>query len=237
MEDHLRNILFVFALQNAVKHASLPKPGTVIGMVMGKHPELRSRAREVSALLDEVLSVVAALSPAEREQQLRALAPDIAADMSRPKVHVKELPGLEKADHGVVMRFAPNPSGPLHLGHARAAVLNDAYVKRYGGKYILRIEDTDPKRVDPEAYGMVIRDIEWLGITVHEVVYQSDRFDRYYQYGKELIERGGAYVCTCENEQFRQLKQKKTACPCRSRSVEENLSLFDTMLAGEFYEG
>ncbi|HNJ81884.1 MAG TPA: glutamate--tRNA ligase, partial [Methanoregulaceae archaeon] len=61
MEDHLRNILFVFALQNAVKHASLPKPGTVIGMVMGKHPELRSRAREVSALLDEVLSVVAAL--------------------------------------------------------------------------------------------------------------------------------------------------------------------------------
>jgi len=237
MEDNLRNILLVFALQNAVKHSSLPKPGTVIGMVMGKHPEFRSRAREVSALLDEVLSQVAALSPAEREQQLRALAPDVAEDMSRPKVHVKELPGLEKADHGVVMRFAPNPSGPLHLGHARAAVLNDAYVKRYGGKYILRIEDTDPKRVDPEAYGMVIRDIEWLGITVHEVVYQSDRFDRYYQYGKELIERGGAYVCTCENEQFRQLKQKKTACPCRSRSVEENLSLFDTMLAGEFYEG
>ena len=237
MEDNLRSILLVFALQNAVKHSSLPKPGTVIGMVMGKHPEFRSRAREVSALLDEVLSQVAALSPAEREQQLRALAPDVAEDMSRPKVHVKELPGLEKADHGVVMRFAPNPSGPLHLGHARAAVLNDAYVKRYGGKYILRIEDTDPKRVDPEAYGMVIRDIEWLGITVHEVVYQSDRFDRYYRYGKELIERGGAYVCTCENEQFRQLKQKKTACPCRSLSVEENLSLFDKMLAGEFYEG
>lgn len=237
MEDNLRNILLVFALQNAVKHSSLPKPGTVIGMVMGKHPEFRSRAREVSALLDEVLSQVAALSPAEREQQLRALAPDVAEDMSRPRVHVKELPGLEKADHGVVMRFAPNPSGPLHLGHARAAVLNDAYVKRYGGKYILRIEDTDPKRVDPEAYGMVIRDIEWLGITVHEVVYQSDRFERYYRYGKELIERGGAYVCTCENEQFRQLKQKKTACPCRSLSVEENLSLFDKMLAGEFYEG
>ena len=237
MEDNLRSILLVFALQNAVKHSSLPKPGTVIGMVMGKHPEFRSRAREVSALLDEVLSQVAALSPAEREQQLRALAPDVAEDMSRPRVHVKELPGLEKADHGVVMRFAPNPSGPLHLGHARAAVLNDAYVKRYGGKYILRIEDTDPKRVDPEAYGMVIRDIEWLGITVHEVVYQSDRFERYYRYGKELIERGGAYVCTCENEQFRQLKQKKTACPCRSLSVEENLSLFDKMLAGEFYEG
>ncbi|HNS83221.1 MAG TPA: glutamate--tRNA ligase [Methanolinea sp.] len=237
MEDNLRDILMVFALQNAVKHSSLPKPGTVIGMVMGKYPEFRSRAREVSALLDEILSEVAALSPAEREHQLRLLAPDIADDMSRPRVHVKQLPGLEKAEHGVVMRFAPNPSGPLHLGHARAAVLNDAYVKRYGGKYILRIEDTDPKRIDPEAYGMVIRDIEWLGLTLHEVVYQSDRFDLYYRYGKELIERGGAYVCTCENEQFRQLKQEKTACPCRPLSVEENLTLFDKMLAGEFFEG
>ncbi|MDD1708799.1 MAG: glutamate--tRNA ligase, partial [Methanoregulaceae archaeon] len=108
---------------------------------------------------------------------------------------------------------------------------------RYGGKYILRIEDTDPKRVDPEAYRMVVEDIEWLGLSIHEVVYQSDRFDLYYKYGKELIERGGAYVCTCENEQFRELKQQKTACPCRPLSVEENLALWEKMLAGEFYEG
>ena len=237
MEADLRNILYIFALQNAVKHSSLPKPGTVIGMVMGKYPEFRSRAREASVLMDEVLSQVATLSSVEREDQLRTLAPDVADDISRPRVHIKELPRLEKAEHGVVMRFAPNPSGPLHLGHARAAVLNDAYVKRYGGKYILRIEDTDPKRIDSEAYQMVIEDISWLGITIHEVVYQSDRFDLYYRYGRELIERGGAYVCSCENEQFRQLKQKKTACPCRPLSVEENLTLFDKMLAGEFYEG
>jgi glutamyl-tRNA synthetase len=149
-------------------------------MVMGKYPEFRSRSGEVSVLMNEVLKEVAALSPTEREERLRDLAPDVADDISRPRVHVKELPHLEKSDHGVVMRFAPNPSGPLHLGHARAAVLNDAYVKRYGGKYILRIEDTDPKRVDPEAYRMVVEDIEWLGLSIHEVVYQSDRFDLYY---------------------------------------------------------
>jgi glutamyl-tRNA synthetase len=237
MEEDLREALFIFALQNSVKHSGLPKAGTVIGMVMGKYPDFRPRAKEASVLMDEVLAEVAALSPKEREERLFALAPDVADDMSRPRVHVKELPHLEKSDHGVVMRFAPNPSGPLHLGHARAAVLNDAYVKRYGGKYILRIEDTDPKRVDPEAYRMVIEDIEWLGISIHEVVYQSDRFDLYYLYGKELIERGGAYVCTCENEQFRELKQQKTACPCRPLSVEENLALWEKMLAGEFYEG
>ena len=237
MEEDLKSALFIFALQNAVKHSSLPKAGTVIGMVMGKYPDFRSRAKEASVLMDEVLAEVAALSPKEREEQLRALAPDIADDIHRPRVHVKETPHLEKSDHGVVMRFAPNPSGPLHLGHARAAVLNDAYVKRYGGKYILRIEDTDPKRVDPDAYRMVVEDIEWLGLSIDEVVYQSDRFDRYYHYGKELIERGGAYVCTCENEHFRELKQQKIPCPCRPRSIEENLALWEKMLEGEFSEG
>jgi glutamyl-tRNA synthetase len=237
MSDELREALFIFALQNAVKHRNLPKAGTVIGMVMGKHPEFRSRAKEVSAVMNEVLREVAALSPEEREERLAALAPELIEDITKPRVHVKELPALEKAESGVVMRFAPNPSGPLHLGHARAAVLNDAYVQRYGGKYILRIEDTDPKRVDPDAYAMVREDIAWLNLSIHEVVYQSDRFDLYYQYGRDLTERGGAYVCTCENEQFRELKMARKACPCRGLTVEENLALWERMLAGELYEG
>jgi glutamyl-tRNA synthetase len=237
MPDELREALFIFALQNAVKHKSLPKAGTVIGMVMGKHPEFRSRAKEATTVMNSVLTEVSALSSAEREERLAALAPGLMEEMAKPRVHARELPSLEKAEHGVVMRFAPNPSGPLHLGHARAAVLNDVYVQRYGGKYILRIEDTDPKRVDPEAYTMVREDIEWLGLTIHDVVYQSDRFDLYYRYGRELIERGGAYVCTCENEQFRQLKLARQACPCRGLTLDENLALWERMLAGEFYEG
>jgi glutamyl-tRNA synthetase len=237
MARELHDALFIFALQNAVKHKSLPKAGTVIGMVMGRYPEFRDRAREVSVLMPGILDDVASLSPEERESRLREVAPDLVEDLSRPRVHKKELPALEKAESGVVMRFAPNPSGPLHLGHARAAVLNDAYVRRYGGKYILRVEDTDPKRVDPEAYRMVIEDIEWLGLTIHEVVYQSDRFDLYYRYGKELIERGGAYLCSCENEQFRDLKLARKSCPCRGVDIEENLALWERMLAGEFGEG
>jgi glutamyl-tRNA synthetase len=135
------------------------------------------------------------------------------------------------------MRFAPNPSGPLHIGHARAAALNDAYVKQYGGRYILRIEDTDPKRVDPEAYEMVKEDIKWLGLGITETVTQSERFPLYYDLCKQLIERGGAYVCTCENEHFKVLKDKKTACPCRDQSIGTALSLWEKMLDGGFKEG
>ena len=237
MNTDPKQALFIFALQNAVKHDSLPKIGTVIGMVMGKYPEFRPRAKEISGLAVEVLAEVEVMDPAERKRRLEDLAPELIIEMNAPKIHTHDLPPLEHAENGVVMRFAPNPSGPLHLGHARAAVLNDAYVRRYGGKYILRIEDTDPKRVDPDAYVMVQEDIRWMGLGITDTIYQSDRFDQYYKTGTALIECGGAYVCTCENEYFRTLKQSKKACPCRGQTIDENLGLWEKMQDGGFSEG
>jgi len=229
--------LFLCALQNAVKHGGVPQTGAVVGMVMGAHPELRQRSKEVAALAKEAVAEVAALSPEDRVKKLQALAPDMYDALFVKHEHKKVLPDLEGTENGVVMRFAPNPSGPLHIGHARAAVLNDAYVKQYGGRYILRIEDTDPKRVDPDAYEMVKEDIVWLGLGITETVTQSDRLALYYDLCRHLIERGGAYVCTCNNECFRELKQAKTACPCRDQPVEKNLRLWEKMLDHTFKEG
>jgi len=235
--DGPEELLFVCALQNAVKHGGVPQAGAVIGMVIGAHPELRSRAKEVSALARDAIGKVAALSPEERVATLRSRAPEMFAALSEKHERKKVLPELEGAGNGVVMRFAPNPSGPLHIGHARAAALNDAYVRQYGGRYILRIEDTDPKRVDPEAYDTVREDIAWLGLGITETVTQSERLPIYYDLCRQLIERGGAYVCTCDNEVFKQLRQQKTACPCRGLSVAENLGLWQKMLDHGFAEG
>ena len=235
--EDLHETLFLCALQNAVKHGGVPQAGAVIGMVMGGHPELRSRAKEVSALARDAIAEVARLSPEERATTLQARAPGMVVALSEKHEHKKVLPDLEKAEKGVVMRFAPNPSGPLHIGHARAAALNDAYVKQYGGRYILRIEDTDPKRVDPEAYETVQEDIRWLGLGITETVTQSDRLPIYYDLCRQLIERKGAYVCTCDNEKFKELKMAKQACPCRDNSVEKNLGLWQKMLDHTFKEG
>ena len=235
--DPLKRALFLFALQNAVKYKSVPRAGTVIGMVLGKYPEFRGRAKDAAVLVKEAINEVSSLPLARQEELLESLAPELAEDLERPKEHFRDLPALEQAEGGVVMRFAPNPSGPLHLGHARAAVLNDAYVDRYGGRYILRIEDTDPKRVDPAAYKMVREDSEWLGLAITDIVYQSDRLDIYYAHARRLIERGGAYVCTCDSERFRELKMAKKPCPCRDLTIEENLEAFERMLAGEYGEG
>ncbi len=236
--DDVRSVLLIAALSNAVKHKSVPAAGAVMGAILGTHPELRSKAGEIKGLLGSVLEEVSSLSAEDREEKLKTIAPDQYASLFEKKEKKKiGLPDLPKAEGGVVMRFAPNPSGPLHLGHARAAFLNDEYIRRYGGKYILRIEDTDPKRVDPEAYDMVREDIAWMGLSIAETIFQSDRFSKYYEVGKELIQKGHAYVCRCDNERFKDLKMHKTACPCRSQSPEEALDLFDQMLDGAFTEG
>ena len=236
-DTNIRDDIYLFALQNAVKHKSVPKAGAILGSVMGAHPELRPQAKEINAMLPEILAEVEAMSVEEREAKLTALSPEMIEKMHEKKERVHELPELPEAGNGVVMRFAPNPSGPLHLGHARASVLNDYYVKKYGGKFYYRVEDTDPKRVDPEAYDMVMEDLKWLCIGITDVVYQSDRFQIYYDLARELIKLGGAYMCTCDNDEFREKKLKKQPCPCRDLSVEENLRRFDDMLAGKYQEG
>jgi len=237
MDADLEHLLFIYALQNAVKHDGTPKSGTVLGTVLGKHPEFRSRAREIGPLAEKAIAEVAAMSRPDRKNLLAEIAPELLAELNETHERSRELPALLGAENGVVMRFAPNPSGPLHLGHARASILNDYYVRRYGGRYVLRIEDTDPRRVDPGAYAMVQEDIEWLGLGITDIVYQSDRLDVYYDWCRKLIEIGGAYVCVCEAERFRELKLKGKACPCRDQMVEENLELWQRMLDGEFYEG
>ncbi|MEN6512565.1 glutamate--tRNA ligase [Methanoculleus sp.] len=237
MDADLERLLFIYALQNAVKHDGIPKSGTVLGTVLGKHPEFRSRAREIGPLAEKAIAEVAAMSRPDRKSLLAEIAPELLDELTETHERSRELPALLGAENGVVMRFAPNPSGPLHLGHARASILNDYYVRRYGGRYVLRIEDTDPRRVDPGAYAMVQEDIEWLGLGITDIVYQSDRLDVYYDWCRKLIEIGGAYVCVCEAERFRELKLKGKACPCRDQMVEENLELWQRMLDGEFYEG
>ncbi|MDH4123911.1 MAG: glutamate--tRNA ligase, partial [Thermoplasmata archaeon] len=126
----------------------------------------------------------------------------------------------------------PNPSGPLHIGHSRVAFLNDEYVKRYGGRYINRFEDTDPARVDPAAFDMILEDLKWLGVNITETHYQSDRFETYYKLARELLEKGHAYICTCKPDDWRELKRKGQACPHRDAPLEDQLLLWDKMFDG-----
>jgi glutamyl-tRNA synthetase len=201
---------------------------------MSNEPELRSRAKEIGPMSGKIVAKVNALSPEEQASEMEKLGVEVETKKPKAKeTGLQELPGTHE---NVVLRFAPNPSGPLHIGHSRAAVPNAEYVKRHNGKLILRIEDTDPKRVYEPAYEMIPEDLEWLGVKADEIIYQSDRFEIYYDIARQLIEKGAAYMCTCDGATFKELKDSCKPCPCRDNSVEENLELwekFDTMNAGE----
>lgn len=225
----MRELIYGHAIRNATQHGKADEKA-VLAKVLGEGPELRSKAREVLKEVQDVVREVNSLSVEELLKEAEGFAVEKTAKAE------KVLETLPRAKAGKVrLRFAPNPSGPLHLGHARAAVLNDEYAKEYNGALILRFEDTDPKRVDAEAYELIREDLTWLGVKTDEEVLQSKRFELYYGYARALIEKGAAYVCTCSQEDFKKLREGGKPCGCREdrNSVEEFERMFDEYGEGE----
>ncbi len=234
MED-LKKLGLIYALQNAVEYDGKANPGSVIGKIMNHDPQFKSQAKEVAMTARKVIETVNSMNPEEQLAELESMAPELL--IKEKKEIVKELPPLENGEKGVVMRLAPNPSGPLHIGHTRMAILNDEYVKQYGGKLIVRMEDTNPPTVLPEAYDMIQKDLDWLGVEYHDVVNQSSRFELYYRYAEEILAEGKGYMCDCEPEEWRRLKDNKKECPHRDTEPHVNIKLWKDMLAGKFEPG
>jgi len=221
-----------YALQNAVQFGGKATVGSVLGKVMAENPELRSKAKEISALARSVIDEINAMDPASQLETLERLAPELL--VKETKAREVGLPDLEGVQGEVRMRMAPNPSGPLHVGHSRMAILNDEYVRRYGGICYNRFEDTDPARIDPEGYDTIPRDFDWLGVKIHKTIIQSDRFETYYDIAKRLLEMGKAYVCTCRPEDWRELKNHKKPCPHREQPIADQMARWDRMFDGSY---
>lgn len=221
-----------YALQNAVQFSGKATVGAVLGKVMAENPELRQKAKEISTLAKAIVDEINKMTPEAQHKTLEDSAPELL--VKETKTREVGLPDLQGVTGEVRMRLAPNPSGPLHLGHSRMAVLNDEYVKRYGGICYNRFEDTDPARVDPAGYTTIPEDLAWLGVRVDKTIIQSDRFEIYYDIAKKLLEMGKAFVCTCKIEDWRGLKNKKMACPHREQPLSEQMARWDKMFDGSY---
>lgn len=140
-------------------------------------------------------------------------------------------------------RFPPEPNGCLHIGSAKAILINAVTAKKYGGLFNLRFDDTNPVKEDDSYVRAIIEDIEWLigGKPSGGILYGSDYFDQCYDYAVGLIKSGKAYVCDLSLEEMREYRGTLTApgreSPYRDRSVEESLALFERMRQGEFPNG
>ena len=149
--------------------------------------------------------------------------------------------GLLK-DSQVHTRFPPEPNGYLHIGHAKAILLNFSMANIFNGKFNLRFDDTNPIREEQEFVDSIMEDIRWLGADWNDrLFFSSDYFETKYQFALRLIRAGRAYVCDLNPDEVRQyrgtLTEPGTESPYRNRSAEENLDLFERMRKGEFPNG
>ncbi|RYP03279.1 hypothetical protein DL765_010559 [Monosporascus sp. GIB2] len=140
---------------------------------------------------------------------------------------------LQEADKGVVTRFLPEPSGYLHIGHAKAALLSDYFAHQaYDGKLRLRLDDTNPSKEKEEFQDAIIEDLALMGVKPDFVSYTSDYFDHIYEKCLTLIKGGNAYADDTDVETMRDERGKGIASKRRDRTVEENLRIFDEMKNG-----
>ena len=142
----------------------------------------------------------------------------------------------------VCTRFPPEPSGYLHIGHAKAVLLNYGLAKKYGGQFNMRFDDTNPTKERTEFVESIKEDIRWLGADWGDHLYfASNYFEQMYEAAEKLIRKGKAFVCDLSAEEIREYRGTLTEpgkeSPYRNRSVEENLDLFRRMRAGEFPDG
>ncbi|MCX8179646.1 MAG: glutamate--tRNA ligase [Candidatus Aenigmarchaeota archaeon] len=214
-----------YALLNAVEFEGKANLQAVIGKIIAENPELKNNIKEVAKITAKIVDDVNCLSFEQQKKELEKFEIKI-----EKKIEKRDLPDLPNTRVGeVVTAFPPEPSKYPHIGHAKAALINYLYAKKYEGKFILRFEDTNPEMAKKEYYDAIIDGLEWLEIKPDKIDYISDHIEKYYEYSEKLIREGKAYVCLCKQETIKKLRFVGEGCEHRNQTVEENLELWGKM--------
>jgi glutamyl-tRNA synthetase len=222
LDDNLKKEIRKFALQNAFEHEGKTQDKIVLSKILGTKPEFRSKVKEIIGDISEIVSSVNQISFEEQKKEIEENYPDLL----KPKEKIEEregLPPLEGALQGkVVTRFPPEPNGYPHIGHGKAAIINSEYAKMYGGKCILRMDDTNPEAERMEYHAAIKVGLDWLGVEFDIIKNTSDDMELFYEKGRELINSGKAYVCTCKRDTISKNRRERKPCKCRLGDIKNN---------------
>ena len=232
-----------YAMQNTVEYDGAGQSGSVLGRLLGERADLRPRAKELKSLVEKE---VEAANQMAKENGVDAVRESLAAtnpealerQKQQKRLGLKPLPNAIEGK--VILRFAPNPNGPLTIGHSRGVIINSEFAKMYSGKVVLRYDDTDTrvKPPLPEAYGWIEEEYEWLaGRPADIVIRASERMPIYLEHAKQMLESGFGYICRCSALEFKNLRDNSQSCSCRNRTVKHNLSDWQAMNDGSIEEG
>jgi glutamyl-tRNA synthetase len=236
LDEEAKKEIRKIALQNAFEHEGKTQDKIVLAKILGTKPEFRTRVKEISEEIKTIVSEINQLSFEEQRKEIEENFPDIL--IPKEKTEEREgLPPLKNAEHGkVITRFPPEPNGYPHIGHAKAAIINAEYAKMYGGKFILRMDDTNPEAERMEYHAAIKVGLDWLGIKFDVIKNTSDDMEIFYEKGIELINSGKAYVCTCKREDISENRRERIACKCSRGDIKQNNKGWEKMF-GKFKPG
>uniref|UniRef100_A0A8B9G1C3 Glutamyl-prolyl-tRNA synthetase 1 n=1 Tax=Amazona collaria TaxID=241587 RepID=A0A8B9G1C3_9PSIT len=157
------------------------------------------------------------------------MAPEKKADVGK----FVELPGAEMGK--VIVRFPPEASGYLHIGHAKAALLNQHYQVNFKGKLIMRFDDTNPEKEKEDFEKVILEDVAMLHIKPDQFTYTSDHFETIMKYAEKLIQEGKAYVDDTPAEQMKAEREQRVESKHRNNCVNKNLQMWEEMKKGTEY--
>jgi glutamyl-tRNA synthetase len=221
LDQRLLDSIKATTLQNALEHNGRAKADAVIGKIAASSTEFRSNLKNIVPAIKETVREINAMTLDEQKlllKQLEVVAPP-QQTQSVERSNVASLPLLPKLENAapgkVITRFPPEPNGYPHIGHAKAAIIDEYYARQYDGKFILRFDDTNPLNEKLEYYEAFILALQWLNIRPDIIKNTSDDIELLYHYGKKLASNGHAYVCTCNQQKIRDLRLKGIECDCR----------------------
>ncbi|DAC22729.1 MAG TPA: glutamate--tRNA ligase, partial [Candidatus Poseidoniales archaeon] len=155
-----------FALQNALEYDGAGEMKSVLGRMFGARPNLKKHARDLVGLIQNAVDEANKLANEQGLEHVRVLLEEEAPEALEKRVKERRegLRPLDGEPTGVVLRFAPNPNGPMSLGHSRGVVINSEFARMHEGEVILTFDDTDTKRKPPsiKAYDTIAKEFEWI---------------------------------------------------------------------------
>jgi glutamyl-tRNA synthetase len=205
-----------FALQNAVLFNGKANEKAVVGKVIAALKKDGVTPAQIIPVVSKIVTQVNTMSVDDQRAELTVLAPELLQREKKEKDF--SLPSLPFAEKGtVVTRFPPEPNGYLHIGHAKAAIIDSEYARLYEGKFILRFDDTNPENAVREFYNAQKEDLRWLGIDWDYEYHTSDHLQTHYKLAEQLIHQKDAYICQCSPEIIREGRFHGTSCACREQ--------------------
>ena len=239
LDQRLLDSIKATALQNALEHNGKAKADAVIGKIAASTTEFRSNLKNIVPAIRETVLEINAMPLDEQKWLLKQLDVIAPPQQTQPieKSNIDSLPHFPKLENAslgqVITRFPPEPSGYPHIGHAKAAIIDEYYARIYAGKFILRFDDTNPLNERLEYYEAFILALQWLNIRPDIIKNTSDDIELLYNYGKRLVSNGYAYVCTCDQKKIRDLRSKGIECDCR-KVMTAALGRIDDFFNGRF---